>query len=99
MSCTTFIKNSSRQTKWTTKIRNQMTKTKKTCGQKLFDVILHRFPNKTLREEFSTLNSTMGVTGFDSKMNCHGSMPSTAVKLVNPGCKKVIGENNYAFAA
>ncbi len=41
----------------------------------------------------------MGVTGFDSKMNCHGSMPSTAVKLVNPGCKKVIGENNYAFAA
>ena len=41
----------------------------------------------------------MGVTGFDSKMSRHGSMPSTAVKLVNPGCKKLIGENNYAFAA
>ena len=41
----------------------------------------------------------MGVTGFDSKMDCHGSMPSTVVKLVNPGYKKLIGENNYAFAA
>ncbi len=41
----------------------------------------------------------MGVTGFDSKMNCHGSMPSLAATLVNLNCKKVIGENNYAFAA
>ncbi len=41
----------------------------------------------------------MGMLGFDSKMNCHVSMPSLAVMLVNPDCKKVIGENNYALAA
>ena len=51
--------------------------------------------------KLSTLNSKliMGVTGFDSKMNCHVSMPSLAVTLVNLDCKKVIGENNYALAA
>ena len=43
--------------------------------------------------------SLSGVTGFDSKMNCHGSMPSTVAKLVNLGCKQLIGENNYALAA
>ena len=48
--------------------------------------------------------------GFDSKMNCHVSMPSLAVTLVNLDCKRIIGlvnldckriigENNYAFAA
>ena len=51
----------------------------------------------------STLNSKLstkkGMYGFDSKMNCHVSMPSLAVTLVNLDCKKVIGENNYAFAA
>jgi hypothetical protein len=40
-----------------------------------------------------------GVTGFDSKMNCHVSMPSLAVTLVNLDCKQLIGESNYAFAA
>ncbi len=40
-----------------------------------------------------------GMYGFDSKMNCHVSMSSLAVTLVNLDCKKVIGENNYAFAA
>ncbi len=37
--------------------------------------------------------------GFDSKMNCHVSMSSLAVTLVNLDCKKLIGENNYALAA
>ena len=48
-----------------------------------------------------TLNSKLktGMYGFDSKMNCHVSMPSLAVTLVNLDCKKVIGENNYALAA
>ncbi len=41
----------------------------------------------------------MGMYGFDSKMNCHVSMPSLAVTLVNLDCKRIIGENNYAFAA
>ena len=41
----------------------------------------------------------MGMLGFDSKMNCHVSMPSLAVTLVNLDCKRIIGENNYAFAA
>ena len=40
-----------------------------------------------------------GMYGFDSKSNCHVSMPSLAVTLVNLDCKKVIGENNYALAA
>ena len=40
-----------------------------------------------------------GMYGFDSKTNCHVSMPSLAVTLVNLDCKKVIGENNYALAA
>ena len=40
-----------------------------------------------------------GMYGFDSKMNCHVSMPSLAVTLVNLDCKRIIGENNYAFAA
>ena len=40
-----------------------------------------------------------GMYGFDSKTNCHVSMPSLAVMLVNLDCKKVIGENNYALAA
>ena len=45
------------------------------------------------------LSTDLGVTGFDSKMNCHVSMSSLAVTLVNLDCKKVIGENNYALAA
>ena len=51
--------------------------------------------------KLSTLNSKLkkGMYGFDSKMNCHVSMSSLAVTLVNLDCKKVIGENNYAFAA
>ena len=55
-------------------------------------------PNHT---KLYTLNSklTKGRDGFDSKMNCHVSMPSLAVTLVNLDCKKVIGENNYALAA
>ena len=40
-----------------------------------------------------------GMYGFDSKMNCHVSMSSLAVTLVNLDCKKLIGENNYALAA
>ena len=34
----------------------------------------------------------MGMYGFDSKMNCHVSMPSLAVTLVNLDCKRIIGE-------
>ena len=51
--------------------------------------------------KLSTINSKLkkGMYGFDSKMNCHVSMPSLAVTLVNLDCKKVIGENNYALAA
>ena len=51
--------------------------------------------------KLSTLNSKLnkGMYGFDSKMNCHVSMPSLAVTLVNLDCKRIIGENNYAFAA
>ena len=45
------------------------------------------------------LSTDKGMYGFDSKMNCHVSMPSLAVTLVNLDCKKVIGENNYALAA
>ena len=41
----------------------------------------------------------MGMYGFDSKTNCHVSMPSLAVTLVNLDCNKLIGENNYALAA
>ena len=37
--------------------------------------------------------------GFDSKMNCHVSMSSLAVTLVNLDCTTIIGENNYALAA
>ena len=55
----------------------------------------------TLHSQLYTLNSQLkkGMYGFDSKMNCHVSMPSLAVTLVNLDCKKVIGENNYALAA
>ena len=55
----------------------------------------------SLYSKLSTLNSKLklGMYGFDSKMNCHVSMPSLAVTLVNLDCKKVIGENNYALAA
>ena len=51
--------------------------------------------------KLSTINSKLikGMYGFDSKMNCHVSMSSLAVTLVNLDCKKVIGENNYALAA
>ena len=45
------------------------------------------------------LTTDLGMYGFDSKMNCHVSMSSLAVTLVNLDCKKVIGENNYALAA
>ena len=45
------------------------------------------------------LSTKKGMYGFDSKMNCHVSMPSLAVTLVNLDCKRIIGENNYAFAA
>ena len=41
----------------------------------------------------------MGLTGFDSKMNGHVSMPSCAIKLVNLCRKTIIGESNYALAA
>ena len=73
------------------------------CGGTIFAVLLRRFPQKP-RVSFFLLTSDfclliMGVTGFDSKMSRHGSMPSLAAKLVNLNCKKVIGENNYAFAA
>ena len=55
----------------------------------------------SLYSKLSTLNSKLklGMYGFDSKMNCHVSMPSLAVTLVNLDCKKLIGENNYALAA
>ena len=45
------------------------------------------------------LSTEKGMYGFDSKTNCHVSMSSLAVTLVNLDCKKVIGENNYALAA
>ena len=50
-------------------------------------------------ECFAFLNYKKGMYGFDSKTNCHVSMPSLAVTLVNLDCKRIIGENNYAFAA
>jgi len=41
----------------------------------------------------------LGLTGFDSLQDGYVSIPSHAVTLVNLGCKKLIGENNYALAA
>ena len=59
------------------------------------------FAARSLRMTTLTVNSKLkkGMYGFDSKMNCHVSMPSLAVTLVNLDCKRIIGENNYAFAA
>lgn len=41
----------------------------------------------------------MGMSGFDSKVNGYVSMTSHVTRLVNPGCKTIKGEYNYALAA
>ena len=65
--------------------------------------MMQRLPrcDSPTNSKLSTLNSKLkkGMYGFDSKMNCHVSMSSLAVTLVNLDCKKLIGENNYALAA